>query len=228
MLQIQLSRPNWLFYFGSIFPFASVIAGWCIYYGYGHHTPGCLRTISETVIPFPENRIFSTTMNVECLVLILIFLLRRKIIQAAAERKNVSSNFKYKVLRFVSDFLTPLCISGLSLTSAFTLIDYKILHLLAASFFFFGVLIYYIITDKMAIMAGIKINWFSRLLPYVAIVIIFTYNTIMVKQFTNFDPKTYSFCSACQYVSCFMIFLKIFLMRFDLPEFEFCSKKKTQ
>jgi hypothetical protein len=61
-----------LYAYASLFPFGGVLLCWALFYSLRHNASRRLLTISETVIPFPENRIFAVSMNVEALVLIIV------------------------------------------------------------------------------------------------------------------------------------------------------------
>ena len=204
---VRLCQVRTIYIIASVFPFLSVLACWGCYYGLGHHHGGRIRTISETVIPFPENRIFPVTMNMECVFLLVALVLREKTIRA---RRSVP--LLYRI--FVA-ILIPAMLAGLSILADLTLVDHLAAHLSAASVFFFGILAYFIASDLLLTKARIHVSWFSWLLPYFSLCLLFGYSAV-IQNYRN-DKFIYSCGSLAQYTMAFCIFLKIFLMGFEIP-----------
>ena len=205
---VGLLRVRTIYLIASIFPFLSVLACWACHYGLNHHRKDSIRTISETVIPFPENRIFPVTMNMECIFLLVALVIREKMIRA-----RTTVGVVYKLAMFA---LIPAILVGLSLLADLTLVDEKATHLTAASVFFLGILVYYIWSDVMCASARIHVGWFSRALPFVALVLLFGYSAAI--QNSRRDKFIYSCGSLGQYAMAFLIFLKIFMMGFEIPD----------
>lgn len=78
--KITITKPEWLniYDIAGIFPLLSVLVCWVFYYGLKHND-SVIRTISETVKPFPENRIFPVTMCIECIFLGIVIWIRNSI-----------------------------------------------------------------------------------------------------------------------------------------------------
>ena len=196
-----------VFVIASVFPFLSVLACWACYYGLKHNKGPRIRTISETVIPFPENRIFPVTMNMECIFLLVAIAIREGVI-----RENTKVGVVYRAGVMV---LVPSIVLGLSLLADLTLVDERITHLMAASVFFFGILIYYMVSDVKMKRTKVKVGWFSLVLPYISLLLLLGY--MMLFSLYRQNVFIYSIGSICQYVMAFMIFLKIFIMSFEIP-----------
>lgn len=77
---IYLPPPNFVYDATTLLPIVSVFICWIIYYSTSHFRKGRIRTISETVMFFPENRIFPMAMSIDAILLLLIFLMRQKIL----------------------------------------------------------------------------------------------------------------------------------------------------
>lgn len=204
----ELFSSRSVFVMAAVFPFLGVLACWGVYYGMGHHYGNKIRTISETVMPFPENRIFPSIMNMECIFLGMAFLVREKYI-----RSQIKCGFVYRFLVFT---LAPSILIGLSVLADLTLKDHLVAHLAGASVFFMGMIIYELISDFKLAKTGRKIG-VSRIVPYIGTILFFVYMYI----FQNYkhDPRMYSIGSLCQYVMAFFIFLKVFLWGWDIPKF---------
>ena len=101
MKKISISLPKWLniYVLASIFPTLSVFACWGVFYGLKHNPPGVILTISETVNPFPENRIFPITMNIECVFLAIVIWLRNSITKAYSTEKKVPMTLRMFFMR---------------------------------------------------------------------------------------------------------------------------------
>ena len=218
MIEPNLSfNLTFLYYIASIFPFLSVICAWIVYYTIGHSEPGLVLTISETMCPFPENRIFACTMNIECILLFIVYFIRIRIIKKYTELQNniISNGYKIRMIFMnICLFIVPF---GLCILSAVTLDDFAPVHLLGAAFFFYGSIIFYFITDYSIKKAGCKIPLFSNIMTWATLVFVFFYNLLLsVSNKTSVTNAGAIF----QYLTALSIFIKIFLFQYDIQNQE--------
>ena len=199
-----------LYLIGSLFPFTSVMVCWAIFYSFGHFREDRLLTISETVIPFPENRIFAVTMNIESVLLIIMYRIRNNVIKALSLRNSVPIKFKQLIISILT-ILVPI---GMSALSALTLVDNIVIHLSGAFMFFYGSIFYYLISDSALASVGCKPKLISRIVSYSAFIFTFPYLILLTYQ----DPFIKSLGAVFQYLVALLCFVKIFLFYFDLPK----------
>ena len=211
---IQVLTPKSLSILGSVFPFLSVVAGWIVYYSLGHNTPGVLLTISETVIPFPECRIFAVTMNMEVIFLYMLYTIRNNAISTLAREKGIILGIK-KVILILCKYVNIL---GLSITSWITLKEFDVLHFSAAGFFFMGSLIYYVVSDMCLAQVGHPVPQISHAITITIPIFLVLYSVVC----TQFQFSDHNFMRSMgalfQYIYCFLLFTRIFLFQYDLPK----------
>ena len=188
-----------------VFPIAATLACWALYYGIPHSKGERLRTISETVVFFPENRIFAVAMTVESLLLLVIYRIRNEAIKQVTK----SSTLVLQILAY----LMP---TGLTVLSCVTLFDHKLIHLIGATVFFMGNVVYFLISDRLIVKAGFKLGKISQLITYIILIPFFGH-----LYFTNAYPYNiplYNIGSVFQYTLAILIFVKILLCLGDCPK----------
>ena len=211
--RIYFQHSQWIYLFAFLFPTLSVFTGFYIFYTTPNHNPTkSIVTISETVIPFPENRIFPVTMNIECVLLFMLLWIRIKLISSSSRRQSIKLSFSFNIAKFMPFAI----IFGLSATSSFTLVDNQALHLFAASCFFFGIVIFFMITDSAMKQCHFPIKTFSRMLPYINLLTLVVYMVLL--------PFNHALGSLLQYLSAFMMFFKVYIQYFDYPSFTITSE----
>lgn len=198
----------YLYYFGAIFPFLAVVSCWICFYSLGHFNSDHILTISETVISFPENRIFPSTMCMESIILIILFNIRNNAITRISKEKKIPIPYMA-----IINLLSIICPAGLILVSVLTLEDQLVLHLLGAILFFFGSFLYYILTDSALKRVGCCLPFISKFVTYL-IVFLFIAHYGM---FSQHSPFAKSLGSLFQYALAFSIFSKIILFYYELP-----------
>ncbi|OHT16722.1 hypothetical protein TRFO_12981 [Tritrichomonas foetus] len=213
---IQLGSPKTIYKIASIFPVVTVLACWSIYYSTNHFRKGRIRTISETVQFFPENRIFPVAMNIEAMFLFFILVVRQKIIHKLFDFKKITKSSLFKFSYYLTSFLIPVNALGLSILADVTLIDHKIIHLAAAFTFFLGMFLYFCISDFWAKKAGYEISIVSRLIPYLGILLFIAHIVITVVFWRN--RLVYSIGSIIQYTCALLIFTKIWMLAKETPK----------
>jgi hypothetical protein len=194
---------------GFLFPLASVFSCWIVFYALGHNGPGRLFTISETVLKLPENRIFAVTMNLETVLLFLIFFVRNRILQSKA-----AAGFPL----FLSKVFAAVLPVNLSILSLVTLEDHAPVHLLSSFIFFFGCILYFIVTDSLAVRCGFTVSKFSRVLTWLSLALFFAHTFAMGKGRKIQSMTLLTIGALFQYDTAFAIFLKIAVFRNDLPK----------
>lgn len=214
---LHLLKPA--YFFGSIFPFAAVILCWCLFYGLKHHQRGRVLTISETVVPFPESRVFAIAMNIEAWVIILVFCVRNAMFGLYANRSNREYECAYIAYRWVMYACTALVPLGLIILSAVTLENNEIVHLIGAFLFFVGMLLYNAVSDIGLRWAKAPTSNLSFMFTWVAIGCAVLY-VIFLGGFQG-NVKMTNAGGVFQYLTCLAIFAKIFCYQYDLPNHYF-------
>lgn len=212
--KVILEIPNWniLHDFAAIFPMLSVLVSWTFYYYYERYPEQGLQTISETVIYFPENRIFSATMNIESLILLIVFYLRVNITEEISKLKKIRSfNLRLR-LTIMKLSMLPACIS-LSVLSAVTLEDHFGVHIAASGFFFLLCIIFFICSDLTAHELHFPLKKVSIAVTAAIPVFMVAYPSFLCSKKRTFRTLGGFF----QYCMCFFIFIKIYLFQYDYP-----------
>ena len=207
------------YYFGSIFPFLAVIVCWIVFYSLKHHQPGRVLTISETVTPFPECRIFAVAMNIEAWALLLVFCVRNAMFGLFANRSNREYECAYIGYKWLMYACTVIAPAGLVLLSAVTLENNRIVHFIGAFMFFIGCLVYNLISDIALRWVRAPTSVASFIFTFVGIGCAVLY-AIFLGGFPN-DTKFKNIGSVFQYITCLAIFVKVFSYQFDIPNHYF-------
>jgi hypothetical protein len=213
---------------GFALPVFGVLASWCTYYSLGHNPPGAILPISQTVIGFPENRIFAVSMNMEAIILLLLLLIRNKIIAMVADYRSETHEKpekKMKVQR-ICGVITPI---ALSVLSAVTLEDQKELHLIASGIFFYGCIIYFAVSDRVLTDLGCRPSRCSSSCSMGALVFLISSGICGgISMATPSSSRIVGNIGAlCQYAGAFVLFLKVYLCWSDLPEHHIIARKTT-
>lgn len=221
---ISMPSPNFIYHMATLLPLISTLICWSIYYSTSHLRKGRIRTISETVNYFPENRIFPIAMNIEAIMLLLIFLVRQKIIHKLADLKKEVKTKSFRISCTISVILIYLVVGGLSILSSVTLLDNRVIHLVASFFFFFGILFYFCISDYCARLVGYSIPFYSLIVPYISLVcaLIYTYITLFVWR----NRFIYSIGSLLEYLTSVLIFMKVFFIGKETPSHSIINGKE--
>lgn len=204
---------NYLYLVGFVFPFASVIVCWIIFYSMKHYTPGVVLSISETVIPFPESRVFAVTMNIEVWIIVILYIIRNSIVKIAQEKLLISDTYGSFFRRTVMYICTVCVPLGLILVSAITLDEQKGIHLFGAFLFFVGSIIYYISSDFQLRFVQIHVPIYSMMLTWLCLGFAVLYGAFMIPN----NQKIKNAGAIFQYITSILIFLKLFVFRFDVP-----------
>lgn len=213
--ELTITIPKWIniYSIASIFPTLSVFSCWGVYYGLGHND-SILRTISETVNPFPENRIFPVTMCMECIFLAIVMWIRNSTTEAYCNFKIIKMNKRL----FCMKLCLPLMVYGLSVLSLLTLIDHAPLHLSAALIFFSFSAVYLFLCDSTGKSLGWQIGTFSKITTFCVPFVLVLQNIAMGLSLQNENGTWRSIGALLQYLMCICIFLKIFLFQFEVPK----------
>lgn len=223
---IYLPPPNFVYDATTLLPIVSVFICWIIYYSTSHFRKGRIRTISETVMFFPENRIFPMAMSIDAILLLLIFLMRQKIIKKLAEKNEINKKESYQKYAKILHYLIISFVSGLLILANISLKDNRIIHLLASLVFFFGIIIYLIISDYWAKRVGYQIKLYSYIIPYIALVLATIYTIITI--FIWRDRFIYSIGSILEYISSALIYLKIYMIKKETPAHTILNGKEQE
>lgn len=213
--KITITKPEWLniYDIAGIFPLLSVLVCWVFYYGLKHND-SVIRTISETVKPFPENRIFPVTMCIECIFLGIVIWIRNSITTFYSKKQNIKME---KRLYFMKLSL-PFIMYGLSVLSLVTLLDSSPIHLSAAFLFFTFAAFYFIVCDSTGKQLGWTISTFSLILTYCVSIILILHCITMCLCFIKKSDSWRCIGAICQYLACFCLFIKIFVFQYEIPK----------
>ena len=206
---------DFLYYIGSIFPFSSVIICWICFYSMGHYEKGKVLTISETVCPFPERRIFACTMNAEAWILAVIFFIRLSFIKLRAKKQNINEDCLFKakmIVLYICAFVTPI---GLTVLAAITLDEDATPHLIGAGFFFIGFCIFAIVSDFALTQAKVYVPVYSVVTSWLILGFAVIYMLIGMIANTTALSNT---AAVGQYCTAISIFTKVFMFKFDIPK----------
>jgi hypothetical protein len=215
-------RLSTFYVFAAAFPTLSILICWVFFYSLNHFTSGRILPISETVLQSPESRIFAATMNFESLVLLFLYLIRNQIISLYHKRHPISTigwTFRTFTCRFCT-FLVPL---GLSFVSSVTLNEFSTLHLLGTALFFWGSIIYYLVSDYSLTAIGFRPSILSRSISWVSFGCSFLYIAFFaIANFLRASWVGYANIGAIfQYFTALAIFVKVFLFYWDVPRHYF-------
>jgi hypothetical protein len=136
-----------LYWIALIFPVSTVLVCWVIFYSIHYSASGRLPTVSDAIVGFPENVVFSVAMHIEIILIVILYLIRNHIITHFAQRQDLKAK-SYRIKRRILRALTGIVPVGLSTMSINTLRDNGALHLSGAFLFWLGSDIYYIVSDS--------------------------------------------------------------------------------
>jgi uncharacterized membrane protein len=202
-----------LFHVAAILPAIGIPCLSAVYYTTSHYRPGRIRTISEMVNAFPENRFFAVIYTIDAVLIAIALYGRESTIRRSL---HVQSGSIYSVFVWTTIPITTL---SMAFVSTITLGDSRFWHLLPATFSFVGIILYFIVSDFRAVSSGLKIGRFSRMLPYCSSLAFAIYTYILV--FHLWDPFIYSIGSLFQYLMGGLIFSKIYISGSELPDVGF-------
>jgi hypothetical protein len=208
-------RVKWLYYFGSIFPFLAVCVCWSIYYGKKHNTTGVIETISGSVVPFPEFRIFAVAMNIEGWVLGSVLAIRNNILMKIAKSSGLASGFRYAGYVWTMHITSAASVIGVMGVSAVTLADHSGVHGIFAFLFFVGIILYNLVSDGSFKYVRRPVNIYSYALSWFSISLGGMY-AVFVGAFQN-QQKLSNAGSIFQYLTSLCIFVKVFMYQYDVP-----------
>jgi hypothetical protein len=205
--------------FAFVFPIVTVVVCWVFYYALNHRKPGRIESISLTVIRAPENRIFALMMNVEAILLIPLYLARNKVMTLAAHRFQIAtaSHGTKRIVTMVCTVCVPV---GLSVLSGLTLQEYQEVHLFGAFLFFWGSIVYYLVSDSCLNESHIPVPIKSRVVSWLCLVFAITYMTLfgVANQVPKQQIVLANIGAIGQYLTALSIFVKIMMFHGDLPK----------
>jgi hypothetical protein len=204
--------------FASVFPFVSILTCWFFFYSLHHSKRGRVLTISETVIDSPESRIFAGTMHIEALVLFLLYGVRNRVISLWSTHQSAlpkSFTVRWFICR-VCAWLTPISLSFISIV---TLNDQEFLHFFGAILFFYGTIIYCIVSDSCLRTVGRPPARISAAVSWAALAFALLYPAIFaLKETSQAHWKAFANSGAViQYLAALTICFKILLFYYDAP-----------
>jgi hypothetical protein len=218
MILARHHRIGLFYFFAFAFPILAILFCWFFFYYLRHYTPGRVLTISETVIHWPENRIFAASMNIEALLLFILCSIRNRIISLWSEHCD-SLPKSFMVGQIFCRIYAWVCPIALSLVSIVTLTDSNEVHLTGAAVFLPGSIFYGAISDNCLKLVGRPPSKFSAALPWTALVLAVLYAGL----FESVDKRREHWRAVAnagaifQYLTAFTIFLKFLMFYYDAP-----------
>jgi hypothetical protein len=203
-MEVSVARA---FRFSAAFPAFPVILSCTLYYVLGHSRPGRIRTISEMVMDYPERAIFSSTLSITALLLLLCFFAREQwICQICKPGRRYSA---------ITRIFIPVMAISAVVVGEVTLRESKPIHLGCATLLFVGLIAYFIASDRVIARAGFAIGTFSYFLPFLTLIFFVVYTVILVFFLRN--RTIYSIGSICEYITALGLFGKVWLAGEDMP-----------
>lgn len=149
-------------------------------------------------------------MFIESIMLTFFYFIRSASISTFAEEKNINIPIKKFILK-VATFCVPF---GLIVLSIVTLEDQEAIHLTGAFFFFFGSLIYYLVSDYALKQVGKPVLLVSQIVSWSILC-----TMILYFSFLMLNPSWAKTVGALfQYLTALLIFFKVILLNYDLPD----------
>lgn len=212
---VTITIPRWIniYKIAGLFPLFSVGACWIFYYGLKHND-SVIRTISETVKPFPENRLFPVTMCIECIFLSIVIWIRNSATEIFSERQKIKITKRLFFMKLSLPFITY----GLSALSLVTLLDSSPVHLFSAFLFFTFSAFYFIFSDSTGQSVGWKIGKFSKSLTFCVAFFLILHCITMSLCFIKKSDSWRCVGAICQYLACFCLFIKILVFQYEIPK----------
>jgi hypothetical protein len=192
----------------------------------GHFTPRRVLTISETVAPFPEIRIFSICMCIESLIVFALFSIRNALFvaQATTSGLTISSKFaRYKWSMWIFTFGTSI---GMIVVSVVSVFDNFTFHMLGA-FLLFGCCGLYFLTSDFALRFACFPFWLPS---WVAtwLMVGFAVVFMVLSQVGRSSIAANNAASVMQYLLALTMVAKLFLGQFDIPKvYVIATEKET-
>jgi Zn-finger domain-containing protein len=109
---------------------------------------------------------------------------------------------------------------GLSVLSALTLREYQTVHLLGAFLFFWGSIIYYLVSDSCLNEVHIRVPIKSRVVSWLSLAFAITYMTLfgVANQVPKYQIVLANIGAVGQYLTALSIFVKVIMFHRDLPK----------
>jgi hypothetical protein len=203
-----------LYYFALIFPATAVFVSWSLYYGRHQNTPGKIVTISQTVAPFPQCRIFSVAMCIEAFATLGLMHLRNAAFISRATASGEITRRLYVVGSYAMLILPLLTAIFMVVVSCVTTEDYFPVHITGAFGFFACACAYYVISDIALVAVGIGQCIPSRAATGLTILFSVLYIALMLPRR---NQATSNARSIFQYLAALSLLVKMFLFQFDYP-----------
>jgi hypothetical protein len=192
-----------------------VIICWAVYYGKKHNADGVIETISGSVVPFPEFRIFAVGMNIEAWFLGFALAMRNNILMKVAKGSNLAIGYRYAGYIWTMHVTSAASVIGLMGVSAVTLSDHGGVHGLFAFMFFVGIILYNCVSDGAFKYIQRPVNIYSYVLSWFSVSLGALY-AVFVMGFAD-RQKLYNAGSIFQYLTSLCIFAKVFMYQRDVP-----------
>ena len=123
--------------------------------------------------------------------------------------------------------LIPFIVYGLSILSVLTLVDHFLLHITGAMIFFGLMIVYILLADSTSRTLGWNISGLSSTISYL-IPSVFFGHYFVFSYFRNKNENLgISIGSLMQYLMCILIFVKVFMFQFDMPQYTITNSPQT-
>jgi hypothetical protein len=200
---------------------------WIVFYSSGHFTPGRVLTISQTVIPFPECRIFSIAMCIESLFIFVLFSIRNLLFTAHAIAGGQSEDLKFQYYKWSMWVFTFGAAIGMIVVSVVTVANHFTVHMIGAFALFGSGAVYFIIGDFALRFANFELAMMSWCLSWLILGLAVVFLVVDVASQGKVSGKNAA--SIFQYLLAFTMFLKLFFSQYDIPKLYIkCTEDSVQ
>jgi hypothetical protein len=182
----------------------------------GHFTPGRVLTISETIAPFPEIRIFSICMCIESLIAFALLSLRNAIFAARATASGLAIGDKFPRYKWAMWIFTFGISIGMIVVSVVSVSDHPGVHLFGAGLLFICCVAYFLVSDFALRFACFPFRMPSWVLTWIAVgfAAVFIVLSVIARESVAADNAA----SVMQYLLALALVAKLFVCQYDIPK----------
>ena len=196
-----------------------------------------IPSISDILVNYPENKIFSVSMSIECIFLAVAFAIRN-ILTA----RNLKQNSGDTNNPFYMNIVAIIAVGSLFTFSMISQKESYYLHFSSLYIFFISMMIYNILADQTGKTLKWKITDLSEFISYLMASLFLGYylsyflingpeNLLIffdeTAQASQRGTKIHNFMTIfLQYALFISVFYKVFNMQFELPQFILVNDKK--
>lgn len=210
----------------SILPILICVVG-VLFYCIGETEYGYIPTLAEIMAGEPQARIFGVGITLESIFILFFGLLRDHLILFQLERGGMNQAVCRKLLQATRFLIVILCFSLIVVACVPTTYNVTV-HITACFIFFASVFGYFIVGDFL----------FKKMNQNVSVgaIMVTVFGTVFSVLYGIFrccipaEPRAvyYGISSVCEYLAIILIFVKLLIIRQEMPKHGIRLRKKTQ